>query len=89
MFNGANLPLYSDVDRDTYMFGSHERSLTYRCIISMFIHIKIKKRDETEIRIRQYIQLNTGAKQIQQLTAVCLSKDVTPDLKSLIIKRSL
>ena len=33
-WNDANLTLNSDVDQDTYMFGSHERSLTYRCIIS-------------------------------------------------------
>ena len=32
MFNGTNLTLNSDVDKDTYMIGSHERSLTYRCL---------------------------------------------------------
>ena len=34
MFKGTNFILNSDVDQDTYMFGSHERSLTYLCIIS-------------------------------------------------------
>ena len=29
MLNGTNLTISSDVDQDTYMFGSHERSLTY------------------------------------------------------------
>ena len=34
MFNGTNLTFIYDVDQDTYMFGSHEKSLTYQCIIS-------------------------------------------------------
>ena len=34
MFKDANLTLKSDVDQDTYMLGLHERSLTYRCIMS-------------------------------------------------------
>ena len=29
MFHGTNITLNSDVDQETYMFGSHERSLTY------------------------------------------------------------
>ena len=29
-----NLTLNSDVDQDTYIFGLHERPLTYQCIIS-------------------------------------------------------
>ena len=29
MFNGANFKLNSNVDQDTYMFGSHERSINY------------------------------------------------------------
>ena len=33
-FHGAKLTLSSDVDQDTYMFGLHERLLTYPCIIS-------------------------------------------------------
>ena len=33
-FQGANLTLSSGVDKDTYMFGLHERPLTYPCIIS-------------------------------------------------------
>ena len=33
-FHGANLTLSSDVDQDTYMFGLHERPLTYQSIIS-------------------------------------------------------
>ena len=33
-FHGANLFFSSDVDQDTYMFGLHERPLTYPCIIS-------------------------------------------------------
>ena len=33
-FHSANLTLNSDVDQDTYMFGLHERSLTYPSIIS-------------------------------------------------------
>ena len=33
MFEGTNLTLISDVDQDTEMFGSHEPSQTYRCII--------------------------------------------------------
>ena len=34
MFEGTNLTLISDVDQHKYMFGAHERSLTYQCIIS-------------------------------------------------------
>ena len=35
MFDGTNPTLISDVDQNTlYMFGSHERSLIYQCIIS-------------------------------------------------------
>ena len=34
MFDGTNLTLIFDVDKDKYMFGLHERSLTDRCIIS-------------------------------------------------------
>ena len=34
MFDSTNLTLISDLDQDTHMFGLHERSLTYRCIIS-------------------------------------------------------
>ena len=30
MFDRAKLVLISDVDQDKYMFGSHERSRTYR-----------------------------------------------------------
>ena len=33
MFDGTNLILISDVDQDKEMFGSHEISLNYRCII--------------------------------------------------------
>ena len=33
-FNGANLILNSDVDQATWIFGLHERPLTYQCIIS-------------------------------------------------------
>ena len=33
MFDGTN-PFISGVYQDTEMFGSHERSLTYRCFIS-------------------------------------------------------
>ena len=39
MFEGTNLTLISDVDQNKYMFGSYERSLSYRCIISQYIHI--------------------------------------------------
>ena len=38
---GANLTLISNVDQDKKMFGSHERSLTYRFIISEQIQIEI------------------------------------------------
>ena len=41
MFYGTNLTLNSDVDQDTKMVGPHERSLTDRCIISLYIHINI------------------------------------------------
>ena len=34
MLDGTNLNHNSDVDQDTYMFGSHEISLKYQCIIS-------------------------------------------------------
>ena len=34
MFDGTNLTLISDVDQAKKMFGLHERSLTYQCIIS-------------------------------------------------------
>ena len=34
MFVGTNLTLISDVDQEKKMFGSYEKSLTYRCIIS-------------------------------------------------------
>ena len=53
------------------MFGSRERSLTCQCIISYYILTNIKKGDETKISTQQYIKLNTGAKEIQQLN-VCL-----------------
>ena len=43
IFDGTNLTLIFDVDQDKKMFGSHEILLTYRCIISEYIHIKIKK----------------------------------------------
>ena len=33
-FQGASLTLSSDEDQDTYIFGLHERPLTYPCIIS-------------------------------------------------------
>ena len=50
--------IISDVDQDTYMFGSHETSLTYR------VHTnQDKKGDKTKIRTQQYIQLNTRAKE--------------------------
>ena len=39
--------------------------LTYRCII-WEIHIEIKG-DETNRRMQQYIQLNSGVKELQQL----------------------
>ena len=45
MFNGTSLTLNSDVDLDTYeMLVSHERSLTYRCIDSEYIQIKINEK---------------------------------------------
>ena len=34
MFDGTNLTIIPGVGQDTYMLGSHERSLTCRCIIS-------------------------------------------------------
>ena len=34
MYDGTNLTLISNVDKDTLMIGSHERSLTYGYIIS-------------------------------------------------------
>ena len=37
MFNGTNLTLSSEMDKGTSMFGLHERSLTYRCIISKYM----------------------------------------------------
>ena len=51
MFNGTNLTLNSNVDQDTYMFGLHEISLTYRCIISKDTQIKIhnKYKDSSQI----------------------------------------
>ena len=45
MFNWTNINISSDVDHDTQMFGSQERSLTYRCIISEYIQIKIIMHD--------------------------------------------
>ena len=62
MFNGTKLTLNSDVDEDAMMFGG---SLTY--IIFKYIQLKILKRDQTNIRTQQYIHLNTGAKEFQQL----------------------
>ena len=34
MFDGTNHAVIFDVNQDKKMFGSHEISLTYRCIIS-------------------------------------------------------
>ena len=48
MFEGANLSLISDVDQDKLMFGSHEISLTYRCIIPS----KCKSRYKKEMKQR-------------------------------------
>ena len=31
---GTNLTFFADMDQDKYIFGSHERCLTHRCIIS-------------------------------------------------------
>ena len=45
MFDGTNHTLIYDVDRDRWMFGSHERSLTYRCIISKLIKSRYKLED--------------------------------------------
>ena len=39
MFDCTNITLISVWDQDTLMFGSHERSITYRCIISLYIQI--------------------------------------------------
>ena len=61
MFNSTNLTLSSDVDEDSYMFCSHEISLTPQCIISKYVQIKIKKGEKTKIMN----QLNTGANEIQ------------------------
>ena len=41
MFNGTNLTFCSDVDKETYLFGLHVRSLTYEYIISKYIKIKL------------------------------------------------
>ena len=52
-FHGANLTLNSDVDQDTKIFGLHERRLTYQCIISQKILIKILKGDKAKTRTQQ------------------------------------
>ena len=41
MCNSAQLTLDSDLDQDTLVLGSHEISLTHRCIISKYLQIKI------------------------------------------------
>ena len=41
MFDGSNRTLISDVEPDTYMFGSHEISLAYRSILSLYLQIEI------------------------------------------------
>ena len=58
MFKGAKLTLSSDVEKDIYMFSSHEISLSYRCSTSKYIHIKIIKGDKPKIRTYQYIQMH-------------------------------
>ena len=47
------------------MFGLHERPIAYQCIIS-----KTYKSRQENIRTQQYINLNTGAKEIQQVKIV-------------------
>ena len=44
MFNGTNLSLNSDVDQDTCIFGSLERSLTYPFILLVHTNQYIKRR---------------------------------------------
>ena len=67
MFDGVNLSLISDVDQDKQMFGSHERSLLYRCInMYVYRYLIYHLGDETKISTQWYIQLNTGVKEIQQ-----------------------
>ena len=50
MFDGTNLTLISEVDPDSYMFGSHERSLTYRCIISS------TNKSRYKVQVQNFIQ---------------------------------
>ena len=52
---------------NTHTFGSHEKSLSYLCIIYKYIQSKIWKLDKTKIRTQPYIQLNTRVKEIQHL----------------------
>ena len=62
MFDGTNLILISDVDQDTKVFGSHERSLTHNISSPGTYKSRYKKEIQIKIKTQQYIQLNTGAK---------------------------
>ena len=46
MFNDTVLTLNSGVDQDTYMFGLHKRSISYRCK-------QIKPQPHLQIRLEQ------------------------------------
>ena len=50
MFDGTNLTLISDEDQDKYIFGSHEKSLTYRCYIFLLSLNRHRVRGPTRLR---------------------------------------
>ena len=62
MFNGSNLTLNSDVDIAVWFAGQ----ISYLSMHHL-VHTKIYKGDKTKKMIKHYMQLNTGAKKIQQL----------------------
>ena len=80
MFNGANLTLILMWIKTHRLFGLHERSLTYRCIIALYIQIKIYKGDKSEIITQHYTQLNTRAQEIKQL--ISSGPDQRHDIRS-------
>ena len=66
MFDRTNITLISDVDQDTYRFGSQK--IPNLSIYNILAHTTLDlKRDKTKIRTQQYIQLNTRAIEIKQL----------------------
>ena len=75
MLNDTNLTLYSNVDLDTLI------DVWFACKIPnlskhhLHANQDIKKEDRTKIRTQQYMKLNTGAKEIQQINPVGLTTE--------------